>query len=265
MVGIYKITNPKGKIYIGKSKDIKKRWNSYHKLWHCSQQIKLYNSLKKYSPSNHIFEVLELCNPEELNFREILYIKKYNSVKKGLNLTHGGDGGEMSKESEELRRINSMKPILKYSLKGKFIKEYKGASDAILEIGRGNSNNINDCARGRYKSTYGYQWVYKEGEIKKNIPSYNPNKRGSSWTPERRRKTSNSRIGEKRSLEYKNKLSKLKMKPIHQYDIEGKIVNTYPSFKFFEGSKIIGTTKLRKILNQDLYYKGYRYSHIKDE
>ena len=45
--GIYKITNPKNKVYIGQSKDIIKRWY-YYKTLHCKSQIKLYNSLLKY-------------------------------------------------------------------------------------------------------------------------------------------------------------------------------------------------------------------------
>lgn len=47
MVGIYKITNPNGRIYIGQSTDIKFRWGIYRKL-KCKDQPSLYNSLKKY-------------------------------------------------------------------------------------------------------------------------------------------------------------------------------------------------------------------------
>ena len=45
--GIYKITNPNGKVYIGQSIDIDKRWNKY-KVKNCKPQIRLYNSLNKY-------------------------------------------------------------------------------------------------------------------------------------------------------------------------------------------------------------------------
>lgn len=44
-IGIYKITNPKGKIYIGQSIDIDKRINTY-RLMHCKDQKLLYNSIK---------------------------------------------------------------------------------------------------------------------------------------------------------------------------------------------------------------------------
>ena len=48
MQGIYKITNPKGKIYIGQSVNIEKRFSSYKSIRNCHYQIKLFNSLKKY-------------------------------------------------------------------------------------------------------------------------------------------------------------------------------------------------------------------------
>jgi group I intron endonuclease len=263
MVGIYKITNPKGKIYIGQSKNINNRFDSYKKLYHCSQQRKLYNSLKKYGPENHKFEIIKECNIQDLNKFEIEYILYYNTVNDGLNLTFGGEGGARGEEIEELRRINSMKPILQYDLKGYFIKEYKGAPEAIKEIGKGNPNNINDCARGKYKSAYGYQWLYKNGSILSQIPPYKVKKTGSKWTNERRIKTINSRKNEKRSEEYSKKISKLKEKPIYQYDLRGDLICIFPSFQSFNGSKIIGTSKLRKILNKNIYYKGFKYFNSK--
>ena len=94
MIGIYKITNPKGKIYIGQSVNIEKRWNRYKNLNQkdCIGQPLIYRSLIKYGVKNHIFEIIELCNKEELNKLESYYIALYNSFnsKCGLNLTSGG-------------------------------------------------------------------------------------------------------------------------------------------------------------------------------
>jgi group I intron endonuclease len=58
MVGIYKITSPTNKIYIGQSWQIEKRIVFYKNLC-CVDQRKLYNSLKKYGWNKHKFEVLE--------------------------------------------------------------------------------------------------------------------------------------------------------------------------------------------------------------
>ncbi len=91
MIGIYKITSPSGKVYIGLSKNIEERWRGYSvKKKTMPQQRKLYYSFKKYGVENHKFEVLEECKFEELVEKEIYYIKKYNSIEEGLNVSRGG-------------------------------------------------------------------------------------------------------------------------------------------------------------------------------
>lgn len=77
MIGIYKITNPKGKIYIGQAQNINIRWKYSYKNLTCTQQPKLYNSLKKYGFENHIFEILEECSLEQLNKKEIYWKQFY--------------------------------------------------------------------------------------------------------------------------------------------------------------------------------------------
>ena len=67
--GIYKITNPSGKIYIGESQDISLR-TYYYSIVSCHKQRKLYNSLKKHGWENHIFEIIEECEFDDLLCRE---------------------------------------------------------------------------------------------------------------------------------------------------------------------------------------------------
>lgn len=85
MIGIYRISSPSNKIYIGQSVDIKTRFNKYNSL-NCKGQIRLHNSLLKYGVDNHIFEILEECNIESLNQRERYYQDYYNATSEyGLN------------------------------------------------------------------------------------------------------------------------------------------------------------------------------------
>jgi len=87
MIGIYKITSPSGKIYIGSSVDIKRRIIFYRKL-HCKGQVKLYKSILKYGWDNHKLEVLEICSLEELRSKEYEYGMFYNVLSDcGLNLS----------------------------------------------------------------------------------------------------------------------------------------------------------------------------------
>lgn len=84
MVGIYKITSPTGRIYIGQSTNIPSRWNDYYKL-RAKGQVKLYNSLLKYGPMNHRYEVLLECEESCLNQEERYYQEHYNTLQDGLN------------------------------------------------------------------------------------------------------------------------------------------------------------------------------------
>lgn len=98
VIGIYKITSPSGKVYIGQSKNILRRF-LYYKNYQCKNQTKLYNSLIKHKPCNHTFEIITECLDSKLNDLEIFYIKFYNSVSNGLNIKHGGTYGRLTEES----------------------------------------------------------------------------------------------------------------------------------------------------------------------
>lgn len=76
MIGIYKITNPKGKVYIGQSVRLNYRKKQYKNL-SVTKQPKIYNSLKKYGFDSHTFEVIEECSIDQLDEREI-YWKQYH-------------------------------------------------------------------------------------------------------------------------------------------------------------------------------------------
>lgn len=87
MIGIYKITSPIGKVYIGQSKKIEQRFK-YYKTLNCKSQHKLYNSLKKYGVDKHKFEVIIECEAGELNEFERYYQDVYSVIGRGgLNIT----------------------------------------------------------------------------------------------------------------------------------------------------------------------------------
>ena len=84
-VGIYKITSPSGRVYIGQSVDIDERFRRYKLLQNCNEQFKLYNSFLKYGVVNHSFDVIETCDVELLNRRERFWQDEFDVIKNGLN------------------------------------------------------------------------------------------------------------------------------------------------------------------------------------
>ena len=89
MIGIYKITNKvNNKVYIGQSSDIKRRWKD-HKITAFNPKDRgydypLYRAIRKYGLDNFDFDILEECSQDDINEREIFYVKEYNAH---------GDGG----------------------------------------------------------------------------------------------------------------------------------------------------------------------------
>jgi group I intron endonuclease len=130
MKGIYKITSPSNKVYIGQSIDIERRFRHYKRMV-CKEQIKIYNSFLKYGVDSHIFEILELCDTKDLNNRERHYQDLYDSVANGLNLLYVKSEHFNGGHSEESKKKISD------SLKGKtFTDEHK------YKIGLSNSRRV---------------------------------------------------------------------------------------------------------------------------
>lgn len=97
MIGIYKWTNKiNNKSYIGQSINIEQRRrqhistsyypksNTYNTIFH--------QAIRKYGVDNFTFEIICICNIEELDVLESFYIKKFNTLApNGYNMTEGGE------------------------------------------------------------------------------------------------------------------------------------------------------------------------------
>lgn len=90
--GIYLITNLiNGKQYIGQSVGIQHRWVQ-HK--NSKENYPISKAIRRYGRDNFKFEIIENCLPEELDEKEIYYIKVYNTIiPNGYNVTYGGGQG----------------------------------------------------------------------------------------------------------------------------------------------------------------------------
>ena len=91
--GIYKITCLKtGEIYIGKSTDIKNRWQQHCKtVFNCGTIASslLHTKMKQHGIENFTFEVVEQVPKDQLSEREKFYISFYQSKEVGLNERQG--------------------------------------------------------------------------------------------------------------------------------------------------------------------------------
>lgn len=183
--GIYKITSPTKKIYIGQSINIYKRI-SYYKTANCKGQAKLYASIKKYGWDSHLFEIIHKCHEKELNDLEVYYMDLFQTFnsKFGLNLQSGGLVMKQSDETK-LKRSNTLKGRV-------FTQEWKdkiGAKSKGRMIGYKFSEDVLIKMRGRKISD----------ETKKKISIANKGKGMSKEDARQRRIISNR--------DYRNRIS----------------------------------------------------------
>lgn len=106
--GIYKITSPSGRVYVGQSVDINARFARCRGL-HCRGQRRLYLSLKKYGHEAHEFSVIEEL-PDESGMvdRERFWQNAYDATgPSGLNCKVVSENCHAGRHSEETRALMS--------------------------------------------------------------------------------------------------------------------------------------------------------------
>lgn len=181
--GIYKITSPSGKIYIGQSIDIGRRKSSYKRLESCVKyQVKLYNSIKKYGWENHIFEILEECTTGLLNERERYWQEFFNSnSNNNLNICLVSTLDKKQLHSEETinkisnwhkefhksnmnrmfgkKHTNETKQLMSEKAKERYKKYLNPNSKKCYCIKTGKEwNSIKECWENMFKDKYAYSY-----------------------------------------------------------------------------------------------------------
>jgi group I intron endonuclease len=164
MIGIYKITNPNGRIYIGQSTNIEARWDVYHRL-KCKDQPSLYNSLQKYGPENHKYEVIEECIAEDLDKKEIFWGQHYDVLSnKHLNNRLGRGFGSFDSEETRQKKSECHKGRSNYWLKGKTLSEEQ--KEKISKAKKGISNTVTKTRKDKgISKTYHVEAIIKAKSI----------------------------------------------------------------------------------------------------
>lgn len=137
--GIYKITSPKGKIYIGQSKNIRKRMLQYRFFdAGYKQPDRVFNkslinkSIRKYGYNLHKFEVLIHCDISELDEHETKLINEHKTNiidypnNDGLNLC---DGGKRSSYTTKVKSKDEISNFFKHLNTGKKYPNRKKPAD----------------------------------------------------------------------------------------------------------------------------------------
>ncbi len=131
MIGIYKITSPNNRVYIGQSINIEKRFSNYKGLHNCNRQPALFGSFLKHGVNNHKFEIVCECEIHELNDKERYYQDLYSVTNnKGLNcvLTKSSDrnqkGRKQTKEeiAKRVEKITGLKRTKEHKIHSRNIK-----------------------------------------------------------------------------------------------------------------------------------------------
>jgi hypothetical protein len=195
ITGIYKITSPTNKVYIGQSYNINKRVKHYSNCL-CKGQPKLFQSIKKYGWNNHLFEVTHQL-PEDvdlsiMNNYETLYWQQYKDCGFELmNVRYPGSNGKISEETkikmrkpkpigfgltQSLRQMGEKRPEQSkkvkgganphakatevYKCTGEFIAMFDTQRDAANYLGIKHTFGISSCCRNKIKSHLGYIFKY---------------------------------------------------------------------------------------------------------
>ena len=104
---IYSIQNKlTGKRYIGKTvNDLNSRIRTHRYKLRQGIKNKLYDAMRSYGESNFVWEIIETITCENINERERYYIKLYDSINNGYNITEGGEGGDTMSQHPLKRKI----------------------------------------------------------------------------------------------------------------------------------------------------------------
>lgn len=138
----------------------------------------LFNSIEKYGFDAFVVdEVFDVAlSPEELNDKEIFYIKHFDSFYNGYNQTLGG-GGMLGYNPPSGKDNKFSMRVCQISPNNELIKIWDSVGDASRDLGIGKGCISNVCV-GRKETAGGFVWVYEDNYDKSKDYGRIPKSRG---------------------------------------------------------------------------------------
>jgi group I intron endonuclease len=140
--GIYLIENlVNGKKYIGQSLNVSlrkgKHFSALRNRKH--ENIHLQRAYDKYGESDFSFKVIEFCEIDDLDSREIHFISEYRTMinELGYNLESGGNKGKIVSEETRMKKVGENNPRFGVEIseetRGKLISTHRGCNAKLTE------------------------------------------------------------------------------------------------------------------------------------
>lgn len=129
--------------FVLKADGIKKKYRAFNESSEEYNKI-LSQAFRKYGIENFTFEILEECEPTELNDKEMYYISLYNTYFNGYNETTGGQGSSNYCAKISREQILEIYELLLNSEipQNDIARQYKVGYDTISNINQGKTRRL---------------------------------------------------------------------------------------------------------------------------
>lgn len=185
-IGIYKITSPSNKVYIGQSRNIKRRWKEYMSV-NSRKYPKLNSSFIKHGKKSHKFEIIETFKEDVLqdilDKKEQFYMDFYKSKNHELlNLKEAGCYGKHSEETKKIIKEKRKKQVMlprSEKFKKKMSEMRKGKNNPMYGkvVSKETREKLRKNNIGKHSN-----YVFSEEQLK----AMSLAKKGKPWTKARR-------------------------------------------------------------------------------
>lgn len=179
--GIYCIENIKNnKKYIGQSVNIKSRWSKHISELNNQKHFNDYlqKSWNKYGSENFKFYVLEYCESEKLDEREIYYINLYATMNRdvGYNLKSGGQETANTYSEETRKKLSE-------SIKKSYLQPNRKEIQRINALKQWANPEVKEKISGKNNGMYGKHHTEETREKISELKKGKPNLKLRNRTP----------------------------------------------------------------------------------